>query len=158
MSTDDEKLNAMILRWSVLAGVADVTPVIGADVAAVAGCQMKMFYDMAEHYGVSVTRERFTDLIGTLAAGVGGWAVTIFAASKLIKAVPGISTALLFWQPPLIAAFTWAMGQVLKTYFPLVKAGRSWDKAGMQQAMREAMQNAKRINWKRELKNSVKFG
>jgi uncharacterized protein (DUF697 family) len=47
----DEELNALILRWSVLAGVADITPVPGADIAAVATCQLTMFFDMARKYG-----------------------------------------------------------------------------------------------------------
>lgn len=152
-----DKLNNIILKWSVLAGVADITPVVGADIAAVAGCQLKMFYDMAEEYEVSVTRERFTELIGTLAAGIGGWALTIFGAVKMIKVFPGIGNALLYWQPPAVAAFTWAMGQVLKSYFPLVQQGKTWDKREMQAAMREAWQRAKRIDWKKELKNAVRF-
>ena len=157
MTPDDEKLNAMILKWSVLAGVADVTPVVGADIAGVAGCQLKLFYDMAKEYEVPVTKERFLELLGTLAAGVGGWAVTIFGATKMIKAFPGIGSALLYWQPPVIAAFTWAMGQVLKSYFQLVKHGKTWDKKEMQIAMKEAWENAKRINWKAEIQNSFRL-
>jgi uncharacterized protein (DUF697 family) len=152
-----ERLNGLIMRYSILAGVADITPIVGADIAAVAGCQLKMFYDMAEEYGVSVTKERFTELLGTLAAGVGGWAVTIFGATKMIKAFPGIGNALLYWQPPVIAAFTWAMGQVLKSYFPLIKQGKTWEKTEMQKAMKLAFKNAKNIDWKSELKNSFKF-
>lgn len=154
---NDEKLNAMILRWAVLSGVADVTPVAGADVAAVAGCQLKMFYEMAEMYQVSVTKERFAELLATLAAGVGGWAVTFFGATKIIKIFPGISNIFLYWQPPLIAAFTWAMGQVLKTYFPLIKEGKSWDKKEMKEAMVVAWEKAKKIDWKKEIKNSITF-
>jgi hypothetical protein len=66
----DEELNALILRWSVLAGVANITPIIGADVSAVAGCQMKLFFEMAEKYDVHVTKERFREVIITLATGV----------------------------------------------------------------------------------------
>lgn len=153
----DDELNALILRWSVLAGVADITPIPGADIAAVAGCQMKMFFEMAEKYGVSVTKERFSEVLATLATGVGGWALTIFGASAMIKSFPGIGNALLYWQPPVVAAFTWAMGQVLKTYFPLIKAGKTWDKSEMKAAMKQAWQNAKAIDWKKELKNSVSF-
>ena len=153
----DEKLNNIILKWSVLAGVADITPIVGADIAAVTGCQLKMFYDMAGEYDVSVTKERFTELLTTLAAGVGGWALTIFGASAMIKAFPGIGNALLFWQPPVIAAFTWAMGQVLKSYFPLIKEGKTWDKREMQAAMKTAYKNAKKIDWKKELNNSIRF-
>jgi uncharacterized protein (DUF697 family) len=153
----EEKLNTIILKWSVLAGVADITPILGADIAAVAACQLKMFYDMAEEFDVTVTRERFTEVVTTLAAGIGGWAATIFGATKMLKVFPGIGSALLYWQPPAVAAFTWAMGQVLKSYFPLVQQGKSWDKQEMQAAMREAWRNAKRIDWKRELVNSVRF-
>jgi uncharacterized protein (DUF697 family) len=151
----DEELNALILRWSVLAGVADVTPIVGADVAAVAGCQMKLFFEMAAKYDVHVTKERFREVLATLAAGVGGWAVTIFGASTLIKAFPGIGNALLYWQPPLVAAFTWALGQVLKSYFPLIKEGKTWDKSEMKAAMKTALKNAKNIDWKKEIKNSI---
>lgn len=151
----DDSLNALILRWSVLAGVADITPIPGADIAAVAGCQMKMFFEMAEKYDVSVTKERFREVLATLAAGVGGWALTIFGASTMIKSFPGIGNAFLYWQPPAIAAFTWAMGQVLKTYFPLIKAGKTWDKTEIKSAMKQAWANAKNIDWKKELKNSV---
>ncbi|MCB1194006.1 MAG: DUF697 domain-containing protein [Leptospiraceae bacterium] len=153
----EEKINAIIMRCSVLAGVADINPIVGADVAGVAGCQLKMFYDIASEYDVSVTKERFTELLGTLATGIGGWALTIFGATAMIKAFPGIASILLFWQPPLVAAFTWAMGQILKIYFPLIKEGKTWDKTEMQEAMKIAYENAKKINWKSELKNSFKF-
>jgi uncharacterized protein (DUF697 family) len=107
--------------------------------------------------GVSVTKERFSEVLATLAAGVGGWAITIFGASAMIKAFPGIGNVLLYWQPPAVAAFTWAMGQVLKTYFPLIRAGKTWDKSEMQTAMRQAWKSAKSIDWKKELKNSISF-
>lgn len=124
MSSDD-KLNEIILKWSVLAGVADITPIIGADVAAVTGCQLKMFYELAEQHEVAVTKERFMELLGTFAVGAGGWGLTIFGATKMLKAFPGIGNALLYWQPPVVAAFTWAMRQVLKNYFPLIKEGKT---------------------------------
>ena len=149
VALSDDELNALILKWSVLAGVADITPIPGADVAAVAGCQLKMFYDMAEKYGVSVNKERFAEVVTTLAAGVGGWAVTIFGATAMIKAFPGIGSIFLYWQPPVVAAFTWAMGQVLKSYFPLIKEGKSWDKDEMKSAMKEAWKRARAIDWKR---------
>ena len=154
-TSSEEKLNSMILKWSLMAGVADLTPIIGADIAAIAGCQLKLFYDMAEHYEVQVTKERFTEVLATLATGVGGWAATIFGASKMIKAFPGIGNALLFWQPPVIAAFTWAMGQVLKTYFPLIKQGKTWDRKDMQTAMKTAWKEARKMKWKDELRKSV---
>jgi uncharacterized protein (DUF697 family) len=157
MTPLDGRLNKIILKYAVLAGVADITPIVGADIAAVAGCQLKMFYEMAEEYSVGVTQERFTEVLTTLAAGVGGWALTIFGATTMLKVVPGISSILLYWQPPAIAAFTWAMGQVLKSYFPLIKQGRTWDKAEMRTAMSEAWAKAKDINWAKELKNSVRF-
>lgn len=108
-----EKLNEIILKWSVFAGLADVTPIPGADLAAVTTCQLKMFYELAEQYEVSVTKERFMELLGTFAVGAGGWGLTILGATTMIKMFPGIGTALLSWQPPMVAAFTWAMGQVL---------------------------------------------
>jgi uncharacterized protein (DUF697 family) len=154
---DEDKINHTILRWSVLSGVADINPVLGADVAGVVGCQLKMFYEVAEYYGVQVTKERFLELLSTLAAGVGGWAVTIFGATTMIKVFPGIGNVLLYWQPPVVAAFTWAMGQVLKHYFPLIKEGKTWEKREQQIAMREAWKNAKEINWKTELTNSFRF-
>ena len=92
---DEDKVDHTILKWSVLSGVADITPIVGADVAAVVGCQLKMFYELAEYYGVEVTKERFLELLSTLAAGVGGWAVTIFGATKMLKMFPGMGNALL---------------------------------------------------------------
>ncbi len=112
---------------------------------------------MAREYEIHVTKERFIELLGTLTAGIGGWALTIFGATKMIKAFPGIGNVFLYWQPPVIAAFTWAMGQVLKTYFPLIKEGKTWDKNEMKAAMKIAMKNAKNIDWKKELKNSIQF-
>jgi uncharacterized protein (DUF697 family) len=153
----DEKLNRIILTWSVASGVADITPIIGADLAAVAICQFKMFSALAREYGVTVTKERFIELLSTLVAGTGGWAATIFGASTLIQVFPGIGSALLWWQPPAIAAFTWAMGQVLKSYFPLVKEGKTWDKNSMKSAMKEALRRAKSIDWKKELGNLINW-
>jgi uncharacterized protein (DUF697 family) len=83
--------------------------------------------------------------------------LTVFGACKIIKVFPGVGNLFLCWQPPLIAAFTWSMGQVLKIYFPLIKEGKTWDKQEMQLAMEEAWQRAKAIDWKKELLNSVSF-
>lgn len=40
---EDEKANSTILRYSVLAGVADITPIVGADLAVVLAFQLKMY-------------------------------------------------------------------------------------------------------------------
>jgi uncharacterized protein (DUF697 family) len=157
MNVDEEKVNQTILKWSVLSGVANINPVLGADVAGVVGCQLRMFYKIAEYYDVQVTKERFWELLSTLAAGVGGWAVTIFGAAAMLKLFPGIGNVLLYWQPPVVAAFTWAMGHVLKGYFPGIKEGKSWDKGDLQVAMRNALQDAKKIDWKKELASSSKL-
>lgn len=153
----DDKLNGIILKWSMLAGVADMSPVVGTDLAGVAGCQLKMFYELAEQYEVVVTKARFMELLSTFAVGAGGWGLTIFGATTMIKMFPGIGTALLSWQPPMVAAFTWAMGQALKSYFPLIKEGATWDKKELQHAMRDAWGKAKEIDWKMELGNSVRI-
>ena len=142
----DTKLNSIIMKWTSLAGVANM--------AGVSSCQRKMFYDMAGEFDVKVTREFYREVLATLVAGVGVWALMLFCVTKMIKVFPGIGYVLFFWQPPLVAAFTWAMGHVLKSYFPLVKKGKTLDKKEMKLAMKESWKRAKMVEWKKILNSS----
>ncbi|MCX6628387.1 MAG: DUF697 domain-containing protein [Candidatus Solibacter sp.] len=153
---DEDKVNSTILRYSLLAGVADITPIVGADLAGVLGCQLTMYYTLAEHYGVEVTKERFKDLVLTLVGAVGGWSATIFGATAMIKSFPGVSSLFLYWQPPVVAAFTWAMGQVLKSYLPSIRDGAGLEKADLRLAMKEAWHTARHMNWRKDLAGAIR--
>src|SRR5262245_2423228 len=115
---------------------------------------MRMYHELANHYQVAVTKERFNDLVLTLAGAIGGWGITIFGATGMLKLVPGLGNLFLLWQPPLIAAFTWSMGQVLKQYFPVAKQGGEWQREDFRGAMHDAWKGAKRIDWKRRLRSA----
>ncbi len=139
----DNELNRIILKWTELAGAANI--------AGVAGCQLKMFYDMAGEYDIKVTKKSYGKVLFVLVKGVGVWALTLYEVTKIIKLFPGISNALFFWQPHLVATFTWAMGQVLKRYFALIKEGKTLDKKKMKLAMKESWERSRVIDWNKML-------
>ncbi|MHC4268101.1 MAG: hypothetical protein ACYSWS_07325 [Planctomycetota bacterium] len=139
----ENELNRIILKWTELAGTANV--------AGVAGCQFKMYYDMAGEYDVKVTGKSYCEVLTTLVKGVGVWALTLYELTKIIKVFPGIGNTLYFWQPPLVATFTWAMGQVLKKYFTLIKEGKTLDKKKMKLAMKKSWDRSRVIDWNKLL-------
>ena len=47
----DNELNRIILKWTELAGTANI--------AEVSSCQLKMYYDIADEYDVKVTRKSY---------------------------------------------------------------------------------------------------
>ncbi len=141
--TSDNELNRIILKWTEIAGRANV--------AEVSGCQLKMYYDIADEYDVKVTRKSYGEVLTTLVIGVGMWALTLYEVSKIIKVIPRIGNTLYFWQPTLVVTFTWAMGQVLKRYFALTKEGKTLDKKKMQLAMKESWERSRMIDWNKLL-------
>ncbi len=139
----DSELNRIILKWTELAGAANV--------AGVAGCQFKMFYDMAGEYDVEVTKKSYGEVLSTLVKGVGVWALTLYEITKIIKVFPIIGNNFFSWQPPLVSTFTWAMGQSLKGYFTLIKEGKTLDKKKMKLTMKKSWERSREIEWDKML-------
>ncbi len=142
MSSNNE-LNRIILKWTERAGAANI--------AGVAGCQFKMFYDMAGEYDVKVTKKSYGEVLSMFVIGVGVWALTLYEAAKIIKVFPRVGNTSFFWQPPLVVTFTWAMGQTLKRYFTLIKEGNTLDKKKMKLAMKESWEKSREIDWNKML-------
>ncbi len=135
----DNELNRIILKWTEIAGTANV--------AEVSGCQLKMYYDIADEYDVKVTRKGYREILTTLVIGVGVWAVALYEVTRLIKVIPVFGHTIFFWQPPLVVTFTWAMGQVLKRYFTLMNEGKTLDRKMMKLAMKESWERSRMIEW-----------
>ncbi len=139
----DNELNKIILKWTELAGASNVEEV--------EGCQLKMFYDMADEYEVKVTKESYGEVLSTLIIGVGVWALALYEVTKIIKVIPIFGHTVFYWQPPLVVNFTWAMGQTLKRYFTLTKKGKTLDKKNIKLAMKESWERSKMIDWNKLL-------
>ncbi len=139
----ENELNRIILKWTELAGTANIK--------GVEGCQFKMFHDMAGEYEVKVTKETYGEVLSTLIIGVGLWALTLYEVTRIIKIIPGIGNTFFYRQTPLVVTFTWAMGQVLKRYFALTKEGNTLDKKKMKLAMKESWERSRLIDWNKLL-------
>ncbi len=141
--TSDNELNRIILKWTELAGAANV--------AGVAGCQLKMFNDMASEYDVKVTKKNYGEVLFTLVFSVGVWALMLYEATKIIKLFPRFGNILFSFQPHLVASFTWAMGQALKGYFTLIKEGNTLDKKKLKLTMKNSWEKSRVIEWDKML-------
>ncbi len=101
--------------WAFVAGVI---PVPLADVAALAGVNLKMLSELSSHYGVEFKESRAKKIIGSLMGGVVPTFLAAGCLGSLIKAVPAVGTVLgAFTMPVFGAASTTALGKVFVRHF-----------------------------------------
>ena len=105
-------------KWAAAAGLIPV-PLI--DIAAVAGLQLKMISELAEHYQVPFSRDRAKSIVAALTAAATPpiLAGTLFGLlGPAFKLVPGVGTVIGVITTPLLnAASTLALGRIFVQHF-----------------------------------------
>ncbi len=115
-TTHRDQVAQTILRHALMAGVAGAVPVPAVDLPVVVGIQTHMARDLAKHYDQPFDRQTLTELAGVVGMGL----LAQLARRQLLKLIPAYGTAM---SALLTAASTYALGQVLATYFRTIKAG-----------------------------------
>ena len=112
------RADAIIRRNVLWALGAGLVPVPIADMAAVAGIQVKMLAELSELYDLSFREDIAKKLIGSLLTGVLGVGAGAVIGASLGKLIPFVGTAFGIVTVPVISgAFTRALGKVFVMHF-----------------------------------------
>jgi uncharacterized protein (DUF697 family) len=109
------KITKRYTLWSVGGGLI---PVVGLDIAAIMGAQIKMLYEMSKIYNVDFKENRaksiITSLIGSLGIVPIGTGV-LFSAMKILPLVGPLAATVAL--PTSAGAITYATGKVFISHF-----------------------------------------
>ncbi len=118
MSEREDGANAIVKKWSLWSAGAGVVPLPLVDLAAIAGIQLKMLKDLADHYEVPFKENLGKSAIGSLVSSGIGTQLGTGTIRSLIKAIPVVGTvAGLTVMPAVAAASTLATGKVFTQHF-----------------------------------------
>ena len=141
------EIDKMILNYAILNGALELLPQSLASMAIIP-LQMKMVYRVGKAHGFDLDRGHVKDLLATLGVGMTSQYVEQFGRKLLGGLLGSIGGGLLRGAGRLAtgAAFsfasTYALGHVAKRYYA---GGRRIDAAGLQQAFREMLGEAKAL-------------
>ncbi len=114
----DSRAQEIIKRYSTYAAGAGLIPIPVADMAAIAGIELKMLADLAKVYEVPFEKDRVRTI---LAAVIGGYAAANLgygAGGSLLKSIPLIGSAMgVLAVPAFGAGLTYAVGKVFTQHF-----------------------------------------
>ena len=115
VETSPDKIVKTYMLWSMGAGLI---PIPLADMAAVAGVQLKMLGELASHYDVPFSEHRGKSIISALVGGVAARSFAFGTAGSLLKAIPVFgSMAGMVAMPIFAGATTYAVGKVFVQHF-----------------------------------------
>ena len=153
-----ERARRCIWSWSAAATTAAATPIPFADAAVLVPIQVRMLAQVSKIYGLNVTRDFVTGLIGLLGPGTTATGRAIVAGA--LKLVPGAGTVLGgIIRATTAAAVTAALGETyiaaLDRAFARSKADmpepaaieaefRKWIRKGIRKARRDARRDRSR--------------
>jgi len=101
--------------WSMAAGLV---PIPLVDLAAVAGTQLKMISNLADHYKLPFDEERGRSVIGSLIGTVSALSIGRGVLGSLIKSIPVVGTIGGMAVVPVMAgAATYALGKIFAAHF-----------------------------------------
>ncbi len=141
------EIDQMILNYSILNGALELLPQSLASMAIIP-LQMKMVYRVGKAHGFELDRGHVKDLLATLGVGMTSQYVEQIGRKLLGGLLGSIGGGLLGGAGRLAtgAAFsfasTYALGHVAKRYYA---GGRRIDAAGLQQAFREMLGEARQL-------------
>lgn len=111
----------LVSRYTLWGAGAGLIPVPVFDVAAVAGVQVKLVYELAKLYGVPFAETRAKSLIAALGGSVISYNLALGTqgtVGSLVKAIPVFGPLLgLTVMPAIASAATYAIGKVFIQHF-----------------------------------------
>ncbi len=110
--------NAIVKKWSLWSAGAGLIPLPVVDLAAIAGIQLKMLSDLADHFEVPFKENVGKSAIGSLVSSGIGTQLGTGSIRSLIKSIPVVGTvAGLTVMPAFAGASTLATGKVFTQHF-----------------------------------------
>jgi uncharacterized protein (DUF697 family) len=117
----DELASQLVDRLSLWSGAAGLIPVPLLDIAAVGGVQLHMVRRLSEIYGIPFSDNRGKAILASVAGAVipaSTATTTAMSVGSLLKAMPGIGTAIGALTMPVVSAgATWVIGKVFIQHF-----------------------------------------
>jgi uncharacterized protein (DUF697 family) len=107
-----------IRKYALGTAGAGLIPLPLADVAIIAGVQLKLIHALCKIYDVKFTKDLGKSAVASLIGGLASHGASGGLLGSFIKSVPGVGTVLGVATVPVIAgASTYALGQVFRQHF-----------------------------------------
>ena len=112
------KVDKVIRKYAMGTAGAGLIPLPVADVAVIAGIQLKLIHSLCKIYGVKFSKNLGKSAIASLTGGLASHGAAAGVLGSSIKSIPAVGTALGVATVPAIAsASTYALGQVFRQHF-----------------------------------------
>lgn len=137
------RLTGRYALWSMGGGLI---PVVGLDVAAILGVQVKMLHAMSGVYGVEFRENRAKSIVVSLIGSLGIIPIGTGILFSIIKLVPVVgSLAATIALPTSAGAITWATGKLFIIHFESGGTFLDFDPEKMKQAYRRMFEEGKAV-------------
>lgn len=114
----NSEANLIVKNHMLACMAASLIPVPAVDLAAIVGIQIKMLYELSEHYDVEFSREAARSAIFSLAGGGISLMTMAPLGVSLMKFLPGLGTGAAYVSLPILSgATTYAVGKVFVKHF-----------------------------------------
>jgi len=137
------KLTRHYVLWSMGGGLI---PIVGIDIIAIIGVQIKMLHEMSKIYGVEFKENRARSIITTLIGGIGivplGTGI-VFSVLKLIPVVGALAATVAL--PASAGAVTYATGKIFTAHFESGGTLLNFNAASMKAAYRKMFEEGKTV-------------
>lgn len=108
----------VIRKYAIGTAGAGLIPLPVADVAIIAGIQLKLIHSLCKIYDVKFSKDLGKSAIASLTGGLASHGAAAGVLGSSIKSIPAVGTALGVATVPAIAsASTYALGQVFRQHF-----------------------------------------
>ena len=118
IETNEQKALKITKRYALWSMGGGLIPVVGLDIAAILGAQIKMLYEMSKVYNVEFKENRAKSIIGSLISSLGivpiGTGI-LFSAMKILPFVGPLAATVAL--PTSAGAITYATGKVFISHF-----------------------------------------
>lgn len=112
----NKEADAVIFKWSAGGMLGNALFLPPFDYVAEAAAMAKMGYEISKVYGLQIGTAELKEIAKTVLKGIGAVGTAGRVALGILKYVPGVNVGVLFIQPPLVAALSYATGKTYKNY------------------------------------------
>jgi uncharacterized protein (DUF697 family) len=118
MSEKDLRAQEIIKKYSTYAAGAGLIPIPAADMAAIAGIELKMLAELAKIYDVPFENDRVRPILGAVIGGYASTQLGYGIGGSMLKSIPLIGTAFgVLAVPTFAAGLTYAVGKIFTQHF-----------------------------------------
>jgi uncharacterized protein (DUF697 family) len=118
IETNQQKALKITKRYALWSMGGGLIPIVGLDIAAILGAQIKMLYEMSKVYNIEFKENRAKSIVGSLISSLGivpiGTGI-LFSAMKILPVVGELAATVAL--PVSAGAMTYATGKVFISHF-----------------------------------------